>query len=67
MTVNDGRIRSKLREEIVEDDMMYETLEEAVVAAKELMVAMDTVVKITKEDNGMYMLFGNGKVVQVIE
>lgn len=47
--------------------MMYETLEEAVVAAKELMVAMDTVVKITKEDNGMYMLFGNGKVVQVIE
>ena len=38
MTVNDGRIRSKLREEIVEDDMTYDTLEEAVVAAKELMV-----------------------------
>ena len=47
--------------------MMYETLEEAVVATKELMVVMDTVVNITKEDNGMYMLFGNGKVVQVIE
>ena len=67
MTVNSGNMKSTLREEIVEDDMMYETLEEAVVAAKELMVAMDTVVKITKEDNGMYMLFGNGKVVQVIE
>ena len=47
--------------------MTYDTLEEAVVAAKELMNAMDTVVKITKEDNGKYMLFGNGKVVQVIE
>jgi len=65
--VNNGNMSSTLREEIVEDDMMYETLEEAVCAAKELMVAMDTVVKITKEDNGMYMLFGNGKVVQVIE
>ena len=67
MRVNSGRIRSKLREEIVEYDMTYDTLEEAVVAAKELMNAMDTVVKITKEDNGKYMLFGNGKVVQVIE
>ena len=36
MTVNDGRIRSKLREEIVEDDMTYDTLEE-VAAAKTLM------------------------------
>ena len=60
-------MNSTLREEIVEDDMMYETLEEAVVAAKELMNAIDTVVKITLEDNGKYMLFGNGKVVQVIE
>lgn len=67
MTVNDGRIKSKLREEIVEDDMTYDTLEEAVVAAKTLMECMDTVVKITLEDNGKYMLFGNGKVVQVIE
>ena len=47
--------------------MMYETLEEAVVAAKTLMECMDTVVKITLEDNGKYMLFGNGKVVQVVE
>ena len=67
MTANDDTIKSKMREEIVEDDMMYETLEEAIVAAETLMECMDTVVKITKEDNGMYMLFGNGKVVQVIE
>lgn len=67
MTINDDTIKSKMREEIVEDDMMYETLEEAIIAAETLMECMDTVVKITKEDNGMYMLFGNGKVVQVIE
>ena len=67
MTANDDTIRSKMREEIVEDDMMYETLEEAVVAAKTLMECMDTVVKITKEDNGKYMLFGNGEVVMVVE
>ena len=67
MTVNDGRIRSKLREEIVEDDMTYETLEEAIIAAETLMKCMDTVVKITKEDNGKYMLFGNGEVVMVVE
>ena len=67
MTVNSGNMNGTLREEIVEDDMMYETLEEAVVAAKTLMECMDTVVKITLEDNGKYMLFGNGKVVQVIE
>ena len=47
--------------------MMYETIEEAVVAAKELMCALDTVVKITREDNGMFMLFGHGEVVKVIE
>lgn len=47
--------------------MMYETIEEAVVAAKELMCALNTVVKITKEDNGMFMLFGHGEVVKVIE
>jgi hypothetical protein len=46
---------------------MYETIEEAVVAAKELMCALNTVVKITKEDNGMFMLFGHGEVVKVIE
>jgi len=67
MTANDDTIRSKMREEIVEYDMTYETLEEAIVAAKTLMECMDTVVKITLEDNGKYMLFGNGKVVQVVE
>lgn len=67
MTANDDTIRSKMREEIVEDDMMYETLEEAIVAAETLMECMDTVVKITKEDNGKYMLFGNGEVVMVVE
>jgi len=67
MTANDDTIRSKMREKIVEHDMTYETLEEAIVAAKTLMECMDTVVKITLEDNGKYMLFGNGKVVQVVE
>lgn len=67
MTANDDTIRSKMREEIVEDDMMYETLEEAIIAAETLMECMDTVVKITKEDNGKYMLFGNGEVVMVVE
>ena len=67
MTANDDTIRSKMREEIVEHDMTYETLEEAIIAAKTLMECMDTVVKITLEDNGKYMLFGNGKVVQVVE
>ena len=47
--------------------MMYETIEEALVAAQELMCSLDTVVKITEEDNGMFALFGNGKVVKVIE
>ena len=47
--------------------MTYDTLEDAVIAAKALMECMDTVVKITLEDNGKYMLFGNGKVVKVIE
>ena len=47
--------------------MTYDTLEDAVIAAMALMECMDTVVKITLEDKGKYMLFGNGKVVQVIE
>lgn len=47
--------------------MMYETIEEAIIAAQELMCSLDTVVKITKEDNGMFMLFGHGEVVKVIE
>jgi hypothetical protein len=67
MTANDDTIRSKMREEIVEHAMTYETLEEAIVAAETLMECMDTVVKITKEDNGKYMLFGNGEVVMVVE
>ena len=47
--------------------MMYETIEEAIVAAQEILCSLDTVVKITKEDNGMFALFGNGEVVKVIE
>lgn len=47
--------------------MMYETLEEAIVAAETLMECMDTVVKITKEECGKFMLFGHGEVVMVID
>ena len=47
--------------------MNYETLEEAVIAAKNMVENLETIVKITLEDNGKYQLFGNGKVVQVVE
>ena len=47
--------------------MEYETLEEAVIAAKALNKDMETIVKITLEENGKYQLFGCGKVVKVIE
>ena len=47
--------------------MDYDTLEEAVAAAKEMVVDLETIVKITIETNGKYQLFGTGKVVQVVE
>ena len=47
--------------------MEYETLEEAVIAAKTLNEDMETIVKITLEENGKDQLFGCGKVVKVIE
>lgn len=46
--------------------MIYKTLEEAEVAARELCEAMETIVKITKTEGG-YDLFGIGEVVKVIE
>jgi hypothetical protein len=46
--------------------MIYKTLDEAIVAAKELSEAMETVVKITETEGG-YELFGMGKVVMIIE
>ena len=49
-----------------EEEMIYETLEKAVIAAKELCEAIPTIVKIT-ECKGGYELFGNGKVVKIIE
>ena len=47
--------------------MEYETLEEAVIAANKLNEDMETIVKITLEENGKYQLFGCGKVIKVIE
>jgi len=47
--------------------MDYDTLEEAVAAAKEMVVDLETIVKITIETNGKYQLFGTGKVIQVVE
>jgi hypothetical protein len=44
---------------------IYETIDEAVVAAKELCEAMETIVKITKCKEG-YELFGNGEIVMTI-
>jgi len=46
--------------------MIYETLEEAVNAAKEFSEALETVVKITKCEGG-YEFFGMGEVVQIVE
>ena len=45
--------------------MIYKTLEEAKVAAKELCAAMETIVKIT-ETKGGYELFGSGKFVMEV-
>ena len=46
--------------------MIYDTLEKAVIAAKELCEAIPTTVKITKCKGG-YELFGIGEVVKIIE
>ncbi len=51
----------------MQNDMKYETLEEAVEAAIKLATDMETLVKITKEKCGKYQLFGNGEIVKVIE
>ena len=44
---------------------IYKTLSEAVVAAKELCYSMETIVKITKCEEG-YELFGSGEFVMEI-
>jgi hypothetical protein len=46
--------------------MFYENIETAIVAAKEMCVALDTYVKITKCKEG-YELFGTGEVVMEIK
>lgn len=46
--------------------MIYETLEDAVAAAKEFAEVLETIVKITKAEGG-YELFGNGEVVETIK
>lgn len=47
--------------------MLYDTLDEAIVAAEELMDALDTLVKITEAPNGKFELFGSGKLIMVVE
>jgi len=46
--------------------LIYDTIEEAIVAAKELCEAMDTYVKITKAPKGGFQLFGTGEFVMEI-
>tara|TARA_B100000902_G_scaffold227086_1_gene215642 strand:- start:397 stop:540 length:144 start_codon:yes stop_codon:yes gene_type:complete len=46
--------------------MIYETLDEAIAAAKEMCQALDTYVKITKCTTG-YELFGTGDFVLEIK
>ena len=63
-----GRIRSNVKRKVcnaVTYEGIYETLEEAVVAAKSLCESMETNVKITKCKEG-YELFGNGEFVMTI-
>tara|TARA_R100001480_G_scaffold117538_1_gene117040 strand:- start:154 stop:321 length:168 start_codon:yes stop_codon:yes gene_type:complete len=49
------------------NDVIYETLEEAVLAAKKMCHDLETIVKIT-ECKGGYELFGTGKfVIEVTE
>lgn len=45
----------------------YEVLEEAIEAAKEMAEVLEAVVRVTKEENGKYKLFGNGEVVVKID
>lgn len=48
--------------------MIYETIEEAIIAAKKLCEAMETNVKITKALKGGFELFGTGEfVMEVME
>lgn len=47
--------------------MIYDTLEEAILAAEEMMEVLETIVKITKAEEGGYELFGNGELVMVVE
>ena len=46
--------------------MIYKTIEEAIVAAKELADAIPTVVKITKAKHG-FELFGTGENIMTIK
>ena len=46
--------------------MIYETIEEAIAAAKELCDALETIVKITKAAKGGYELFGTGEFVMEV-
>jgi hypothetical protein len=44
----------------------FKTLEEAKIEAEEMSYSLETVVFITLETNGMYALFGNGKLVEKV-
>jgi len=46
--------------------LIYDTIEEAIVAAKALFEAMDTYVKITKAPKGGFQLFGTGEFVMEV-
>ena len=61
-------MKSKVKRKVynvVTYEGIYETIDEAVVAAKALCEAMETIVKITKCKEG-YELFGNGEIVMTI-
>lgn len=47
------------------NEVIYETLSDAVVAAKKMCYDLETIVKITKCDGG-YELFGTGKFVMEV-
>jgi len=56
-----------VKKEIVMKIVIYETIEEAIGAAKIMCEVLETYVKITKTPNGGFELFGTGEFVMEVK
>jgi len=56
-----------VKKEIVMEIVIYETIEEAIGAAKIMCEVLETYVKITKTPNGGFELFGTGEFVMEVK